>query len=197
MLASLIIVALQSILLQVTKLPQIWRLSLLDGLVWLITYLTVIFVEIDIGLLVGLCFSIISLLVQGMKPNTCLLSRVPGTDIYVDRSKYTQVSVIFRTHFINFLRYSDINIGFLQTIDPQGGKIIRYAGGINFANRGYFKDGIYSLLSIRPMKPLPEGTNKVYSIEKTEKVSNFFSNNATGQEIALLLSYFLISSYIM
>lgn len=90
-LASLIIVALESVIMQVTKLPSIWKLSILDGIVWIITYLTVIFVEIDIGLLVGLGVSLISLLIQGLKPNTCLLSRVPETDIYVDKSKYMQV----------------------------------------------------------------------------------------------------------
>lgn len=148
-LASLIIVALESVIMQVTKLPSIWKLSILDGIVWIITYLTVIFVEIDIGLLVGLGVSLISLLIQGLKPNTCLLSRVPETDIYVDKSKY------------------------MQTVDPPGGKIVRYSGGINFANRGYFKEGIYSLLNIHPKKILKEGSNvnnKVYSIEIIEKV---------------------------
>lgn len=91
-LASLIIVALKSILLQVTRLPHIWKLSMLDGIVWIITYVTVILVEIDVGLLVGLGFSILSLLIQGIKPYTCVLSRVPGTDIYVDKSKYSHVS---------------------------------------------------------------------------------------------------------
>lgn len=91
-LASLIIVALESVIMQVTMLPKIWKLSILDGLVWIITYLSVIFVEIDIGLLVGLGVSLISLLIQGLKPYTCLLSRVPGTDIYVDKAKYMQVS---------------------------------------------------------------------------------------------------------
>lgn len=77
---------------QVTKLPTIWNLSVLDGLVWIITYLSVVLIEIDVGLLIGLCASVLSLLVQGLRPHTCVLSRVPGTDVYVDKSKYSQVS---------------------------------------------------------------------------------------------------------
>ncbi|XKL65796.1 hypothetical protein PGB90_009216 [Kerria lacca] len=145
-LASLIIVALSSLLMQITALPQIWKLSILDGLVWIITYLTVVIVGIDVGLLVGLCFSIISLLIQGMKPYTCLLSRVPGTDIYVDKAKYN------------------------QTLDPSGGKIIRYTGGINFANRGYFKNDVYNLLNIRSKDILHNDSNKIYSIDTVYKV---------------------------
>ena len=77
---------------QVTKLPGIWNLSMLDGLVWIITYLSVILIEIDVGLLIGLSASVLSLLIQGLRPHTCLLSRVPGTDVYVDKTKYSQVS---------------------------------------------------------------------------------------------------------
>lgn len=92
-LSSLIVVALKSVIMQITELPQIWKLSFLDGLVWITTYLSVIFIEIDIGLLVGLVVSVLSLFIQGMKPHTAILSRVPGTDIYVDKSKYNQVRV--------------------------------------------------------------------------------------------------------
>lgn len=86
--------ALKSLILQITELPNIWRLSFLDGLVWITTYLAVVIIEIDVGLLVGLAVSVLSLFIQGMKPHTCLLSRVPGTDIYVDKTKYNHVRFI-------------------------------------------------------------------------------------------------------
>lgn len=64
-----------------------------------------------------------------------------------------------------------------QTMDPQGGRVVRYTGGINFANRGHFKNRIFKLLNIDPKKMnyKPNSTgpdmNKVYSLESIEKVS--------------------------
>lgn len=169
-------------MLQITELPTIWRLSFLDALVWISTYLSVILIEIDVGLLVGLLVSVLSLFIQGLKPQTYLLSRVPGTDIYVDKSKYNQVRSSFLC-FISVLSsiFSNILI-FLQTVDPQGGKIVRYCGGINFANRGHFKNKIFKLLNIDPKrvncKSKNPDSNKVFSLESIEKVRRIQFNLA-------------------
>jgi solute carrier family 26 protein len=93
-LASIIVVALKGMLLQAKDLPSFWRLSKLDGLVWMITFLTVVLVDIDYGLLVGLGLSLASILVQGMKPYTCLLGAMPNMDIYLDCNRYKEVIVL-------------------------------------------------------------------------------------------------------
>lgn len=58
-------------------------------------------------------------------------------------------------------------------MEPQNGKIVRYIGGVNFANRGYFKDGIYNVLNLRTKDfcKLANKSNKIYSIESVEKVN--------------------------
>lgn len=81
-------------LLQARDLSSFWRLSKLDGLVWIITFLTVVLVDIDYGLLVGLGLSLASILVQGMKPYTCLLGVMPNMDIYLDTNRYREVSAL-------------------------------------------------------------------------------------------------------
>lgn len=93
-LASIIIVALKGMMLQAKDLPSFWRLSKLDGLVWIITFLTVVLVDIDYGLLVGLGLSLASILVQGMKPYTCLLGAMPNMDLYLDCNRYREVSAL-------------------------------------------------------------------------------------------------------
>lgn len=93
-LASLIIVALKGVLLQVKDIVNIWQMSALDGIVWICTYVTVIIVEIDIGLLVGLIVSIVTILFRGLRPYVYRLSRLPNTDIYVERSKYGKVRLV-------------------------------------------------------------------------------------------------------
>ncbi|XP_072161648.1 prestin [Bemisia tabaci] len=147
-LASLIVVAVKNVLLQVRAFPKIWRLSFLDGLVYILTFLTVILVEVDIGLIVGFSVSLASILIQGIRPYCCLLGRVPNTDIYVDKTRF-------------------------NTVDMPGIKIVHYSGGLNFANRGYFKSGIHNLLHFWPRQEI----NRRNQMIKSNKVGPLeFSN---------------------
>lgn len=71
---------------------QFWKLSRLDAIVWIFTFLTVIIVAIDIGLVVGIVLSLASIFIRGMKPYTCLLGHVKKTDFYLDVKRYKTVS---------------------------------------------------------------------------------------------------------
>ncbi|KAF5284073.1 hypothetical protein FQA39_LY17122 [Lamprigera yunnana] len=129
-LASVIIVALKNMLLQVTQFIHFWRLSKLDAFVWMTTFLTVIFISIDIGLLVGFVLSLAEIIIMGFKPYSCLLGAVPNTDIYLDSNRYK------------------------MAIPLRGIKIFHYSGGLNFALRDTFKSQLYSSIKIEPQKEL-------------------------------------------
>lgn len=62
-------------------------------MVWLATFLTVVIVDIDFGLVVGIVFSLICIFIRGMKPYTCLLGQIPKTDLFLDVSRYKSVSL--------------------------------------------------------------------------------------------------------
>lgn len=91
-LASIIVVALKGLLLQAKQLVEFWKMSRLDAIVWLATFSTVVLVSIDIGLLVGIIFSLSCIFIRGMKPYTCLLGHIPKTDLYLDITRYKTVS---------------------------------------------------------------------------------------------------------
>lgn len=91
-LAGIIVVSLKGLLMQLTHFRRFWRLSTVDAIVWMGTFLTVVLVAIDIGLLVGMVLSICSIFFRGMKPYTCLLENVPNTDLYLDVNRYKGVS---------------------------------------------------------------------------------------------------------
>lgn len=93
MLASVIVVALKGMLIQVTSLKRFWTLSKLDGMVWIVTFLTTVIINVDVGLLVGVIVSLLTVMILGMKPYTCILGSVPGTDLYVDMKRYKKVSL--------------------------------------------------------------------------------------------------------
>lgn len=84
-------VALKGMLLQAKQLPRFWRLSRLDGMVWILTFLSVVLVGIDVGLLAGLLTSLASILLLTIEPYTCLLGHVPSTDLYLDVNRYKGV----------------------------------------------------------------------------------------------------------
>lgn len=87
--------ALKGMFTQAVALKKFWKLSKLDASVWIVTFLTTVIVNVDIGLLAGIIVSLISIMILGMKPYTCLLGVVPNTDLYVDLNKYKKVILKF------------------------------------------------------------------------------------------------------
>lgn len=114
-LSSIVVVALKGILFQVFDLPKIWRNSRSDGTVWIVTYVTVIVFDIDSGLLVGVCVSLLFVFVKGILNEAHVLGRLPGTDLYMRLDLYPRAEEI-----------------------PDA-KILRYAGSLNVVNRYVFK----------------------------------------------------------
>lgn len=94
--ASVIVVALKGMLLQVTAFWKFWKLSRMDAIVWIVTFLAVVCISIDIGLLIGVVMSLICIFILGFKPYTCLLGAIPNTDLYLDINRYKGV----REHLI-------------------------------------------------------------------------------------------------
>ncbi|XP_054280454.1 prestin-like [Macrosteles quadrilineatus] len=156
-LASLIIVALKGVLLQVKDVVKIWQMSALDGIVWICTYIAVIVIEIDIGLLVGLIISILTILFRGLRPYIYKLSRLPNTDIYVESDRYGKVE------------------------DISGICIIHYAGGLNFANRGCFRKEIKKVMNRWPTK------DKMHLKQLNQIKSNKVSPIEIEQEVQYLV----------
>ena len=89
--AGIIVVSLKGMLQQITQFFNFGKLSRKDACIWLITFLTVVLIAIDIGLIVGLVLSLCSILFKGMKPYSCLLGHVPNTDLYLDINRYKSV----------------------------------------------------------------------------------------------------------
>lgn len=97
---------------QVTQFVDCWRLSYLDASVWLITFLTVVVVAIDVGLAVGVVLSLACIFIRGMKPYTCLLGHVPHTDLYLDVNRYKSV----RLHICASYEYEQNYDSFVKPI---------------------------------------------------------------------------------
>ena len=72
-----------------------WRQSKLDGCIWLLTFSTVVFVDIDVGLCAGVIASLLHITLLSQKVKVTVLGNIPRTDIYVEKDRYQSVSVVF------------------------------------------------------------------------------------------------------
>lgn len=86
-----------------------------DKIVWILTFLSVVLVSIDIGLLVGILLNLCCILHNSMKPHTCILGRIPGSNLFLDIDKFEK----------------SVEIPFV--------KIFHYGGSMNFATKASFK----------------------------------------------------------
>jgi solute carrier family 26, other len=123
-LASIILVALKGMFMQVKDLKRFLREGILESSEWIGTFLVVVIVDIDVGLLAGIIISILALYIKGLKSYSSMLGQVPDTDIYVD----------LKTHK---------NVRELPNI-----KIYRHHGSINFATCTSFKKNLFERIGV-------------------------------------------------
>ncbi|XP_011160302.2 solute carrier family 26 member 10 isoform X2 [Solenopsis invicta] len=129
-LASIIVVALIGMLTKVTEFLKFWKLDKTDAGIWAVTFIVVVLLDVEYGLLVGVLVCIGRLLVLAMRPYTCKLALAPGTELYLDSKRYK------------------------GTVEIPGIKIFHYSGTLNFASKQYFREEVYKVAELVPQKEL-------------------------------------------
>ncbi|OCT85840.1 anion exchanger SLC26A6 isoform X1 [Xenopus laevis] len=93
-LAAVVVVNLKGIYKQFTDVPMLWRSNKFDLLVWLVTFIATILLNLDIGLAVSVAFSLLTVIFRTQKPHYSILGKVHNTDIYRDVAQFDQVQEI-------------------------------------------------------------------------------------------------------
>lgn len=115
-LAAIIIVNLKGMLKQFADICTLWKTNRVDLLVWLVTFVATILLNLDIGLAVAIGFSLLLVVVRTQIPRYSILGQVPDTDIYRDVAEYSEAKEVpgvkvFRSsatlYFANAELYSD------------------------------------------------------------------------------------------
>lgn len=109
--------------------------SKIDAAIWAITFLTVVIVAIDIGLLVGIVLSVLSILYTSLKPHIFILGHVPNTDFYLNAEKFE------------------------KSIEIPHIKMFHYGGSLNFATKTMFKNRLCKKLGINLVQELKKAKN--------------------------------------
>lgn len=129
-LASIIFVSLKKVFMQVRDFYNYWKISKIDGQVWLVTFFSTIFLEVQLGLVIGVVYSLLTLVYKIQRPSTCLLGNIPNTDYYVPVKKY----------------------GGAQEVS--GVKVFHFGGPLHFANAEFFRAELSRRTLIRVNKVL-------------------------------------------
>ena len=93
-LAAIISVALKSLFFQIKDFLRYWKVSKVDGSIWLVTFVSVILLGVDYGLYIGLGYSLLTLIYKSQRPKTYLLGSINLSDVYVPLRKYAQASKV-------------------------------------------------------------------------------------------------------
>ncbi|PAA63728.1 hypothetical protein BOX15_Mlig022511g2 [Macrostomum lignano] len=125
-LSAIILVNLKSMLWQFGDVPQLWRVSKIDFLLWMVTFVSVVCFKVDTGLIIGVAFSLLTIVFRSQWPYACVLGRIPHTDIYKNLAVTPDACEI------------------------DGVKIFRYEGSLYFASADHFRDSLYRLTGCNP-----------------------------------------------
>ncbi|KAG5445266.1 Sulfate transporter [Clonorchis sinensis] len=88
-LSSIILVSLTGILGQIMEVPKLLRSSVIDAAIWIVTFLATVFIDVPLGLITGLVFSLVTVLCRTQLSTSYELGHIKETDLYENRTLYT------------------------------------------------------------------------------------------------------------
>uniref|UniRef100_A0A2I2ZDL3 Solute carrier family 26 member 6 n=1 Tax=Gorilla gorilla gorilla TaxID=9595 RepID=A0A2I2ZDL3_GORGO len=117
-LAAIIIVNLKGMLRQLSDMRSLWKANRADLLIWLVTFTATILLNLDLGLVVAVIFSLLLVVVRTQMPHYSVLGQVPDTDIYRDVAEYSEAKEV------------------------PGVKVFRSSATVYFANAEFYSDAL-------------------------------------------------------
>nr|XP_020734113.1 solute carrier family 26 member 10 isoform X2 [Odocoileus virginianus texanus] len=81
-LACINISSMRQMFFQMRELPQLWRISRVDFAVWTVTWVAVVALRVDLGLAVGVLFSLMTVICRTQRVQCLALGLAEGTELY-------------------------------------------------------------------------------------------------------------------
>ncbi|OQV16718.1 Prestin [Hypsibius exemplaris] len=75
-------------------LPNLWRASKLDAMIWISTFLSCIFLDVRIGLITGVMLSLFSIIYRSQRPKIRVLGRIKDSQGYVPLKYYKEAAEV-------------------------------------------------------------------------------------------------------
>uniref|UniRef100_A0A8P0S6K7 Solute carrier family 26 member 10 n=1 Tax=Canis lupus familiaris TaxID=9615 RepID=A0A8P0S6K7_CANLF len=81
-LACINISSMRQMFFQMQELPQLWRISRMDFAVWMVTWVAVVILSVDLGLAIGVVFSMMTVVCRTQRVQCLALGLAEGTELY-------------------------------------------------------------------------------------------------------------------
>lgn len=154
------IVNLRGALRKFKDLPKMWRVNRMDTVIWFVTMLSSALISTEIGLLIGVCFSMFCVILRTQRPKSSLLGLVEESDVFESMSAYKNLQA------------------------KPGIKIFRFVAPLYYINKECFKSALYKK-TLNPI--LVKAAQKKAAKRKTKKEA--VSLGATQDEVSVQLSH--------
>ncbi|KAG7472299.1 hypothetical protein MATL_G00107370 [Megalops atlanticus] len=118
-LATIVFVNLKGMFKQFQDVPALWKTNKIDLLVWLFTLVATLLLNLDLGLVASIVFSLLTVIFRTQLPRYSVLGQVPGTEIYLDVETYEQAKsipgiTIFRSSTTVYFANAELYLDALQ-----------------------------------------------------------------------------------
>ncbi|XP_037121871.1 sulfate anion transporter 1 [Syngnathus acus] len=143
-LACIIIVSLRGALRKFKDFPAKWRASRNDAVVWLVTVSATALIRVELGLVVGITFSMICVIYKTQNPKVSLLGRAGDSDLYEDVEEYQNL------------------------VPPNRVRVFRFQAPLYYANKDTFLKALYQAVGVTPFL---EMTRRKKAEKKAKKMS--------------------------
>uniref|UniRef100_A0A8C6PKZ2 Solute carrier family 26 member 6, like 1 n=1 Tax=Nothobranchius furzeri TaxID=105023 RepID=A0A8C6PKZ2_NOTFU len=93
-LASIVLVNLKGMFKQYSDIVTLWKSSKIDLVVWLVTWVSSLLLNLDMGLAASIIFAVFTVIFRTQMPTYSVLGNVPGTELYVDIETHREAKEI-------------------------------------------------------------------------------------------------------
>ncbi|XP_057219123.1 solute carrier family 26 member 6 [Triplophysa rosa] len=165
-LSTIVFVNLKGMFMQCRDIPALWRRNRVDLLVWLVTFFCTILLNLDLGLVASISFSLLTVIFRTQCPRYSLLGRVPGTELYLETDSYKEAKEI------------------------SGITIFRSSATIYYANAELYQEALLekseiNVPKLRKLKRMKEEEEKKRQTKKEDKQSGILRELANKMMVSL------------
>ncbi|XP_057674243.1 sulfate anion transporter 1 [Corythoichthys intestinalis] len=152
-LACIIIVSLQGALRKFKDVPAKWRSSRNDAVVWLVAMSATALISVEIGLLVGVTFSMFTIIYKTQNPKVSLLGRAGNSDLYEDMDEYQNLT------------------------PPTRVRVFRFQAPLYYANKDTFLKALHKAVGVTPFLEMTGRKKAEKKAKRTKAEANGEANN--------------------
>lgn len=148
------IVNLRGALRKFLDLPKMWKVNKVDTAIWLVTMFSSALISTELGLLIGIAFSMLCVIVRSQMPASSLLGRVEASEVYESMNIY-----------------KDLNA-------TKGIQVFRFEAPLYYVNKQAFKSALYKHVGVDPVLVASAEKKAAKKKEKQKKDGIIDSNVA-------------------